>query len=572
MKAMILAAGLGTRLRPYSRHTPKPLFTINGRPLLDIIVERLQQAGCKGAIINTHYHHKQIESYVAQRAYAFPVITRHEPEILGTGGGIRNMADFWDDAPMLVINADIVCDIDLAAVYAYHQDHASPVTMVMHDRKKFNSVSVDENDWVVGFKHGDPDGSVGRQMAFTGIHVLDRRVLDFVPASGPAHIIDAYQRMLDAGEQIQAYVSRDHYWQDIGTPQSYRKTVYDHMAPLAFEAAYGARPQGPIDCHRLQGDGSDRRWYRLETESGQLIMADHGIREGLQRQEVDAYVDIGKHLWSNSAAVPHIWAYDRLAGLVFIEDLGDRNLQQVVAQQSYSQRQVQYKSVIDRWVALTMLGHRGFDPHWTYQTDRYDRQVILENECRYFIEAFLRDFLGWDITFDEMALEFEALAHEAMKAGPIGLMHRDLQSRNIMIKDDIYFIDFQGARLGPLQYDLASLLIDPYVGLPHSLQEELLDYCATELERRYDIDADIFSRGYPYCAITRNLQMLGAFSHLSLVKGKSEFEAYLPGAIQILERRLTSNQSLTIPLPKLTEATQRAAKQISGDMGIWQSE
>ena len=125
--------------------------------------------------------------------------------------------------------------------------------------------------------------------------------------------------------------------------------------------------------------------------------------------------------------------------------------------------------------------------------------------------------------------------------------------------------------MGPLQYDLASLLIDPYVGLPNSVQEELLDYCATELDQRYGIDAENFCSGYPYCAITRNLQMLGAFSHLSLVKGKSEFEAYIPRAIQILERGLTSNQSITIPLPKLTEATKRAAKQISGVKGVWDS-
>ena len=563
MKAMILAAGLGTRLRPYSLHTPKPLFTIGQRPLLDIIIERLQQSGCAAAMINTHYHHTQIEAFVDAQDYTMPVGTRHEPDILGTGGGIRNMSDFWGDEPMLVLNADIVCDIDLKTVYRFHRQHTAPVTMVMHDCEAFNSVWVDQYDRIAGFQHGSKPAADVRRLAFTGIHVLDRRVLDFLPVSGPANIIDAYQRMLDSGESIAAYVSRGHYWRDIGTPENYRSAVYEHMAPAAFEAAFGTRDRTPIECRRLHGDGSDRQWFRATAGTKHLIMADHGLRLTRDREEIDAYVDIGRHLWACVATVPRIWSYDRFAGLVFLEDLGDRSLQQEAAGPDKSRRMDLYRRVIDRWIDTAMECVKGFDPEWTYQTRQYDRQVILENECRYFVEAFLIGYLGWDTDYETMADEFENLATETLKARPIGLMHRDLQSRNIMLhNEDVYFIDFQGARLGPLQYDLGSLLIDPYVGLPPSAQNDLLDYCANRVERRYGFEADSFKRGFPCCALTRNLQILGAFSYLSRIKNKTDFETYIPGAVQSLQRRLTDAASLAVPLPKLSLAASRAAQQI----------
>ncbi|RJQ81734.1 MAG: nucleotidyltransferase family protein, partial [Desulfobacteraceae bacterium] len=246
MKALILAAGLGTRLLPFTRHTPKPLFTLNQRPILDRILAQLHRAGCDAVMINTHHLHEQVEAFVTRQSYPMQVQTRHEPEILGTGGAIRNVAGFWAEAPLLVINADVVTDIDLAGVYRYHCDHPHAVTMVMHDHAQFNSVQVDGDHCITGFDPAAQPKEALRKMAFTGIHVLDRRVLDFLPPRGPAHIIDAYAQMLKAGEKIKALVVRGHYWQDIGTPASYKAAVFDHMAPAAFEKAFGRRPGGPI--------------------------------------------------------------------------------------------------------------------------------------------------------------------------------------------------------------------------------------------------------------------------------------------------------------------------------------
>jgi aminoglycoside/choline kinase family phosphotransferase len=118
-------------------------------------------------------------------------------------------------------------------------------------------------------------------------------------------------------------------------------------------------------------------------------------------------------------------------------------------------------------------------------------------------------------------------------------MHRDLQSRNIMAKDGrFFFIDFQGGRLGPVQYDLASLLIDPYVGLAADEQDRLLDYAIRQMALRQPIDPEKFRRRFAFCALSRSLQILGAFGFLSTVKGKKRFARYIPAALRGLASRL----------------------------------
>jgi NDP-sugar pyrophosphorylase family protein len=553
MKALILAAGLGTRLRPYTNHRPKALFTINERPVLGRIIDTLYRSGFEAVWVNAHHHQDQIESYVKGVHFPIPVTVFHEVDILGTGGAVRNVAGHWESGPLLIINADVVSDIDPAQVYAFHQAHGYPVTMVMHDREEFNSVCVDTDDFVAGFNCKARQGQ--RVMAFTGIHVIERKVLEFLPLQGAAHIIDAYRQMLEAGERIKACVITNHYWQDIGTPARYQAAVFDHMAPRAFEAAFGVRPAGPIDRRQLHGDGSDRNWYRLTSGSCTLILADHGIRQGPEQQEVDAYVSIGRHLHACGVAVPRIYLHDSCSGLAFAEDLGDVHLQSLISRLDEPRQRHLYQQVIDLWLTMAVEGGRHFDPDWTWQSTHYDRQVILERECRYFLEAFVQGFLGWPWTYDEFSSEFEAIARQIDQTQIPGFLHRDFQSRNIMVQHPrMVFIDFQGGRLGPIQYDLASLLIDPYADLSQESQDQLFAYGAARLGSRYGVNLEKFKAGYALCAVARNLQILGAFAFLSRVKGKCQFKAFIPGAVGSLVRNLCRSP---VSLPKLTEAARR---------------
>jgi aminoglycoside/choline kinase family phosphotransferase len=197
---------------------------------------------------------------------------------------------------------------------------------------------------------------------------------------------------------------------------------------------------------------------------------------------------------------------------------------------------------------MSRLGAEKFDPAWTYQTPAYDHKLILEKECRYFQESFLNGYLGYQTDFEDYEPEFIALAANALQDPTIGFMHRDMQSRNIMLKNNaVYFIDFQGGRIGPLQYDLASLLIDPYVELPPRIQNQLLNYSLQRLSAATAVEPNPFRTCYHYCAISRNLQILGAFAHLSQVAGKKQFEQYIPPAVRTLRSNLTAADHRQFP-------------------------
>ena len=193
MKVLILAAGLGTRLRLYTDHTPKPLFTVMGKPLLDMMITRLVDSGCTAVMINTHHLHEQIEAFVAQQSYPIPIQTCYEPTILGTGGAIINVKEFWNDRPFMVVNADIITAINLKSVYDFHCQHRHPVTLVLVDDPHFNSVTCDSDSFVTAFQqcsdpadrpdHGCLHGAVG------GLAVPDRFGRPAVPDYHQFHAV-----------------------------------------------------------------------------------------------------------------------------------------------------------------------------------------------------------------------------------------------------------------------------------------------------------------------------------------------------------------------------------------------
>ncbi len=543
MKALILAAGYGTRLRPHTRQVPKALFTVGDEPILDILVAQLHAAGCSAVIVNTHHLAERIASRVRRRRYPIPVRTRYEPEILGTGGAMANVLDFMGWEPFLVINADVLTDIDLGAVYAHHLSHPHPVTMVVHDLPRFNQVVVGPDDTVRDILPEPPRGGDHRRlMAFTGIQVVDPSVCRPIPRGVFSSSIERYRDLLARGGTIGAWIARGHRWADIGTPESYRRAVYERLAPEAFRRAFGRPPEGPLVRRPMAGDGSERAWYRLTDGRRSLVMVDHGI-DSAPVSEAFSFIRIARHLARRGVPVPALYAADTLAGQAFVQDLGDRHLQQAAAGGGDRLADI-YRAVIDRVIEMNREGARGFDPRWCFQGARYDRELILERECRYFTEAFCRRYTGLAVSFETLRPEFEQLACGALRHAVTGFMHRDLQSRNIMVDgEDFYFIDFQAGRLGPLQYDLASLLIDPYVDLPPELQARLLDYAA----RRVGGDARRFVACYRHCALARNLQILGAFAFLSREKGKTRFEEYIPAALRGLRRRLAALPASDFP-------------------------
>lgn len=227
---MILAAGLGTRVRPLSTLRPKSLFPILKQPIIDILIRQLEKAGCEAIIINTHHLGDRIADYFSEKDYSIPVTIRFEPTILGTAGGIKNVEDFWDNQPFIVINTDILTDINLLRSYRFHLMHKNPVTLILHDCPKFNNVWVDPDDYVIGFDQAhivQNRATMFRRLAFTGIQVTEPSILDFIPKKTFSSIIDVYQAMARSDLRIKGYIVSNHYWQDIGSFEGYRQGVRD---------------------------------------------------------------------------------------------------------------------------------------------------------------------------------------------------------------------------------------------------------------------------------------------------------------------------------------------------------
>jgi len=216
MQAMILAAGFGTRLLPYTLVRPKPLFPILNQSLLLLTIQRLQQAGCDHIVVNCHYLREQIVCAL----HGIPgVVVQEETSVLGTGGGLRLALGQLRDEPVLVTNGDIYHTIDYQRLYQDHKRKGAPVTMAMHDFPRFNTVAVRDGRI---YSFDDQAGRVkGGLLAFTGLHVVEPAVLAGIPAEGEYSIIDWYRYLLQQGQPIVAIRVDDCFWTDMGTVEDY---------------------------------------------------------------------------------------------------------------------------------------------------------------------------------------------------------------------------------------------------------------------------------------------------------------------------------------------------------------
>ena len=220
MKAAVLAAGLGTRLRPLTDICPKPLLPVLNRPLLGVVLAQLETAGCFQVAVNTHHLADQVHDFLRAEPWSFLLSVSHEPEILGTGGGLRQLGEVLREGPFLAINADILTDLDLAEVYRGHRTGAVS-TLVLHDCPAYNHVWV-AGGRVVSIGAPPPGGAADEKpLAYTGVQVVDRKMLRYIPAQGASDLVQAWREAMAAGERLAYLTVSGHFWQDLGTPEHY---------------------------------------------------------------------------------------------------------------------------------------------------------------------------------------------------------------------------------------------------------------------------------------------------------------------------------------------------------------
>ncbi|MCI5138702.1 MAG: aminoglycoside phosphotransferase [Candidatus Electrothrix sp. AR1] len=303
-----------------------------------------------------------------------------------------------------------------------------------------------------------------------------------------------------------------------------------------------AWPQDKVHPTPLTPDGSFRRFCRLKHEDGRTAVAVAPPADdpaGLQ--EAQSGWHIGRHLFAAGAPVPELYGFEEQTGLLVCEDLGDQRLHDLVQEKGSESKQIiqLYRQTVSELARMQVRGSQGFKPDWCWDTPKYDRALMLERESGYFLQALCRDFLQLEIDKKKIAQDFHELADRASQAEATFFLHRDFQSRNIMIQQDrVRFIDYQAGRLGPLAYDLASLLIDPYAALPTPIQDELLEHYLDALTALLPYDRAQFRQEYILLALQRNLQILGAFAFLSQQRGKPFFRQYLVPALHSLQALL----------------------------------
>jgi NDP-sugar pyrophosphorylase family protein len=235
MKAMVLAAGLGTRLRPLTNDRPKALVEVDGRTMLEITVTRLREFGVRHVIVNVHHFaEKVIEFLRANDNFGMHIEISREDVLLDTGGGLKKAAWFLGDTkePFLLHNVDVVSTIDLRKMLELHNTRGALATMAVQDRRTARYLLFDESDQLCGRRAGE-DGKpeffrtaeAVQALAFAGVHVISPKIFPRITEVGVFPIIPAYLRLAGEGESIIAFHADQFYWRDLGKPESVAKAA-----------------------------------------------------------------------------------------------------------------------------------------------------------------------------------------------------------------------------------------------------------------------------------------------------------------------------------------------------------
>jgi NDP-sugar pyrophosphorylase family protein len=230
MKAMVLAAGLGTRLRPLTNDRPKALVEISGQTLLEITLARLREFGIREVIINVHHFADKVIDYLkANQNFGMEIEISREDVLLDTGGGLKKAGWFFqnDSAPFILHNVDVISNIDLKAMLQFHTERRALATLAVQERKSSRYLLFNEELQLCGRKLGnDNPPQIVRQspnlqpLAFSGIHVISPGLFPLMKEEGIFPIIDSYLRLAGAGEKILAFRADQYYWRDLGKPES----------------------------------------------------------------------------------------------------------------------------------------------------------------------------------------------------------------------------------------------------------------------------------------------------------------------------------------------------------------
>ncbi len=562
-KAVVLAAGFGTRLRPLTFVQPKPLLPMWGVPMLERILSLLESWGVEEIAVNAHWQAEKVRAYVLSRKGTAKVTIAEEPEILGTGGVLNPLRSFLGTEPFWLVNGDIVVEgLDPQALLDAYEKSGNFAGCWMSEAFGPRTIEADFEGRVCNWK-SDVAGDDGTY-TYCGVALLGPKVLDYVKPEGFSSIVEAYEKaMMTDGRCVCGADPDGTYWADCGTLESYLEAHaalnpdrfdenpnvifpgvklvesadlagcvvtgglvggafersmlvgVDQMGEPSLIALAQALGWDPVDvaAEFLGARGSDRAFWRFVRGDDRAIVVAY---DDAKRPENARYAHHAKLLAAAGVPVPRVLADLPDQKVLALEDLGADSLQNRATQRGANLVKL-YTPVVK---ALRTLHEKGtelslreagdvLEPAFGPDLYKWERD-LFETYC-------VKERYGYEKLPDAVRAELEAVADVLTRQRPV-LVHRDFQSSNVLYRtaDEPAFIDFQGMRLGAAAYDLASLLYDPYVQIGE--KERLA------LAKLYPVEK------LAYGAVQRLVQALGAFGRLASV-GQPQFGTYVPSAL-----------------------------------------
>ncbi len=509
-KAIVLAAGMGTRLRPLTCVVPKPLLPVWGEAMLTRVVAMLKDWGVEEIRVNAHYLAEQVEEWAKKTAaeMGLEIEVSVEKEILGTGGVLNPLRDWIGGDDFYLVNGDIVVEGfegfgSAAELTRKGADGVEAIGLCLMSEEGPRTIEADPSGYITCWK--SLDAGFPGTYTYCGIALLKAEILKYVKAEGFSTIVEAYEAAMMDGKFMRGKVAEGALWTDAGTIANYVEvnTAGDEnaLADLPQLAAVGAK-----SVEFLGARGSDRCFFKVD---GKIVI----IYDDAKRAENAKYVGHAKWLKAQGIPVPEIEA-DLPEMKTMVMSWAGREKKMML--EDY----VKVVEVLAKFNGLDASGlelEKEFDAElWAWERELFKEYCLgarYSRACPKEVEEELKNVAA--------ILEKE----------PKALVHRDFQSSNILWKNgEMTMIDFQGMRKGPAVYDLASLLYDPYAAKLMEGEKRALVKLYGKASGREGIGAVV-----AYAAVERLVQCLGAYGRLASV-GQAQFGKYvLPALENLLE-------------------------------------
>jgi aminoglycoside/choline kinase family phosphotransferase len=465
--------------------------------MLARIVAWLRAGGVEEIVVNCHYRHEQIEAWCAANGCRAQV----EPEILGTGGVLNPLRPWIGDDDFYLVNGDIVFEgVDPSVLSAAKNDPAV-IGHCLLSREGPCTVEADPDGLITCWK--SPDAGFPGTWTYCGIARLKAEILAYVEPSGFSSIVQAYERAAMAGRFVRGIMPPALLWTDAGTLPSYF-ALNEAGGENAFDALPQLRAVGADKVSFLGARGSERCFFR--TDDRRIVV----VYDDAQRGENARYAGHARWLAEKGIAVPQVLAERAELKTLVLSDAGTERKMSL-------EEYVKVVALLARFHALDASA-LSLEPPFDDALWAWERALFAEHclSARYSLDC-------------PPAVEEELRTVAArLQEEPRTLVHRDFQSTNVLWrKDTPSMIDFQGMRLGPAVYDLASLLYDPYAGLSETWRRALTTVYARATARE-DLPQIL-----PFAAVQRLVQCLGAFGRLASV-GQRQFGRWILPALEQL--------------------------------------